>query len=132
MFWWKRKAINEYHRRLLEIKETGRASGLSEDEIELALNESIKFTTGRNLKSVVKNRESHRRSWAKILIGLLIVFGTGYCFNFYKPLHNLVERNIQDVIYPFMTCYRRLTLPIIKFLPSLTGKCLLVNVLFPA
>lgn len=123
MFWWRRKAVQEYHRRLVEVKEAAIASGLSEEEIDLALKESIKFTTGsgRDIKSAIQRRKSYRASWSKFLIGLLLVIGTGYCFNFYKPLHNLVERNIQDVIYPFMTCYRRITLPIIKLLPSLTG-----------
>jgi quinol-cytochrome oxidoreductase complex cytochrome b subunit len=57
-----------------------------------------------------------------IIIVLLTLTVSCLVISYHKPTYNLVVRNVQELIYPIMKCLRRITLPIVKALPSVTGK----------
>lgn len=123
MFYGRKRVIQSYEARLDELKEAGRASGLSHEEIELTLKQSILYLDQAHGRDDPLSFRRKRKSLLRYIIALTVVTTVGSCFffNFYRPVHNFVERNIQEIIYPFMTSYRRMTLPIVKAFPLLTG-----------
>lgn len=55
-----------------------------------------------------------------ILISLLIIFYV--VLNVHQPTASIVLRNVQSLIYPGFSILRYLSVPVIKKIPSLTGK----------
>ena len=64
--------------------------------------------------------------WA--LIGIIVVvlciieLNKSTISTYRKNVHNYIERNVQEMIYPGMKLFRKLMLPIVTNFPTLTGK----------
>lgn len=125
-----RKKVNlqSYYREVSEIRTRGKEWGLSNDEINFAFEESFLY-----LRDKYPNLYLRRRTiglyyrWmnsyiCKLSLFIIFVALIGIGLNYHKPAHNFVERNIQEIIYPFMKLYRRFTLPLVRSYPSLSGK----------
>jgi len=121
MLWMKKNAISDYEAQLKALREYGQNVGLSETEINAAMHKSLQYLkeTSQNKKNTEKRNISFWLIFMSLLAALL---GVLYCANVHKVVHNIVDRNVQEVIYPFMSLYRKFSLPLIKGIPSLTSK----------
>ncbi|KAK6630278.1 hypothetical protein RUM44_004945 [Polyplax serrata] len=137
-----RKKVNldYYKHEIGEIKAKGREWGLSQEEIKFAFKESFLYMRDKypNLYLRRPIRRWYNRWFnfyvLKVFFLTLFVILIGLGLSYHKPAHNFVERNIQEIIYPFMKLYRRLTLPLVLSYPSLSElydeSCLLENPYF--
>lgn len=135
----RKKPIQVYNREVNELKNQGREWGLSEEEINFAFGESLlylrdKFPALYNKYTEDCASRSSRHYFRFFTFFVILVVGICYGLSFHKPTHNFVERNIQEAIYPFMKWYRRVTLPMVEWFPSLTElydeSCLVENPYF--
>lgn len=121
----KKATLKTYKREIEALKEQGKEWGLSEEEVNFAYGESLLYLKDKFPALYNRNPEDcptrKRRLLRFIIIFLIIITGICYGLSYHKPTHNFVERNIQEAIYPFMKLYRKITLPLIEWFPSLTG-----------
>ncbi|KAG7176456.1 uncharacterized protein LOC121875456 [Homarus americanus] len=136
--------------RLEEIWRTGQELGLSQAQIhhvfDSVFNEEkekeaiISKSHGstdykRTIQDIARMITSYLKIFTKFLVFLtavcIVVF---IVISLHNPTRKLVTRNIQDVIYPFMTTLRYLTLPILTRYPHLSQwyseECLVPNVFY--
>lgn len=123
----KKNHLKSYKRQINELRLRGKQWGLTTEEINFAFEESFSYMRDKYPKLYSKRNENgmftsrlNIKFW-KIAIFLIFTILMGYGISYHKPTHNFVERNIQEVIYPFMKVYRRLTLPLVVSYPSLSG-----------
>ncbi|EEB11032.1 conserved hypothetical protein [Pediculus humanus corporis] len=139
----KNNNLKSYEDNIREIKYKGKKWGLSPEEINFAYEESFLYLREKypNINSRQKPSSSsvNSSSWLnryliKIIFTVAFIILIGLGLNYNKPAHNFIERNIQEIIYPFMKLYRIITLPLVLSYPSLSElydeSCLLENPYF--
>lgn len=132
------KAILEvYCREVIRLRKLGKQMNLSDDQINEAIDKAFRLIESGN--------QAHEAKW----------YFQMSCINFYRlfwvfmytilllclvalhrspSVHNYVERNVQEMIYPGMKFFRKLILPIVTTFPTLTAwydeSCLVENPYF--
>ncbi|KAL0268179.1 UNVERIFIED_CONTAM: hypothetical protein PYX00_010220 [Menopon gallinae] len=109
-----------YSREVNLLKLKGKEWGLTNAEIDFALRESFHYLRDKYPRLTRGNNVGSTNFITKLIVFIVGLFTVGYLLSYHKPTHNFVERNIQEVIYPFMKMYRLLTLPLIGLFPSLS------------
>lgn len=127
-------ALGHYGESIQKLRNRGKQWKIRDEDIDKIIDESFKFLeTDTQTKSKWEAKRK-MRIWiyiALILIGAIAFFAL---FSYRKAAHNVLERNIQEIIYPVMKFLRKIMLPIVKFFPSLTEwydeACLISNPYF--
>lgn len=128
--------MEEYKKDVERLRELGRQWNMTEKEIDKVIKESIDFFEVK--------KQNHRngnfnflfpvylwRLFASLSFLIIIMFSL---IVYRKSVQNIVERNVQEIIYPGMKLFRKLMLPVVKTFPSLTEwydeNCLVRNPYF--
>ncbi|XP_075212572.1 uncharacterized protein LOC142319315 isoform X2 [Lycorma delicatula] len=128
--------INIYKREVETLKNLGRSWNMSEKEIDKVIEDSIDFFKNQKQKSgtVYLNLFCLQSMWRVLLSSLFLVLVLSSLIIYKKSVQNIIERNVQEIIYPGMKLFRKLMLPVIKTFPSLTEwydeNCLVRNPYF--
>ena len=126
----KNNNLKSYEDNIREIKYKGKKWGLSPEEINFAYEESFLYLREKypniNFGQKPSSSSVNSSSWLnryliKIIFTVAFIILIGLGLNYNKPAHNFIERNIQEIIYPFMKLYRIITLPLVLSYPSLSG-----------
>lgn len=128
------EVFTSYEHEVKKLRRVGKEWRLTDSQIDEIINSSFQFVQQQHIQTEnVKSSndkiatESIRSFYSfQLIIRLFVVaFFTltvaCLCITYHKPTHNLAVRNVQELIYPVMKCLRRITLPIVKALPSVTG-----------
>lgn len=115
-------SLKHYSREVNLLKLRGKEWGLTNAEIDFALRESFHYLRDKYPGLASRNNVRNISFITKLIAFIVGLFTVGYLLSYHKPTHNFVERNIQEVIYPFMKMYRLVTLPLIALFPSLSGE----------
>lgn len=128
------EVFTSYEHEVKKLRRLGREWRLTDSQIDEIINSSFQFVQQQhiqteNVKSSIDKitTESIRSfySFQRIIRIVVVVFLTFtvacLCVTYHKPTNNLAVRNVQELIYPVMKCLRRITLPIVRALPSVTG-----------
>lgn len=119
------------------IWQMGHDMGISDLEIDNIFNSAMEEHKNRK----IKNKQPHITVPAPIrltktilkifLIVNILIVAVGTLTSLHNPTKKFMTRNIQDIIYPFMTNLRHVTLPVLLRLPKLstwyTEECLVNN-----
>jgi hypothetical protein len=128
------EVFTSYEYEVKKLRRLGKEWRLTDSDMDEIIHNSFHFlqeqhTTTENVKSSSdrSSTKSLRSSYSfqfiiKIVVVALLAF-TVACLliTYHKPTYNLVVRNVQELIYPIMKSLRRITLPVVKALPSVTG-----------
>mgnify|MGYP000622048741 CR=1 FL=1 len=129
------EVLTSYEQEVKKLCRLGSDWRLKESDIDEIIHESFHFLQEQcekqNVKSLSNNGTKCRSlcslklTFKLIMLMLLMFFGTCLLITYHKPTYNLVVRNVQELIYPTMKCLRRITLPIVRAFPSITGKLIM-------
>jgi hypothetical protein len=127
------EVFTSYEHEVKKLRRLGKEWRLTDSQIDEIINSSFQFVQQQHIKT--ENVESSNYkiatesirsfySFQLIIRIVVVVFLTltvaCLCITYHKPTYNLAVRNVQELIYPVMKCLRRITLPIVKALPSVT------------
>ena len=124
------EVLTSYEQEVKKLRRLGKEWRLKETDIDEIIHESFHFLKDHCDKESDKslNRRSRSESLCSLkftlkLVVLVVLMFLGTCLfiSYHKPTYNVVVRNVQELIYPTMKCLRRITLPIVKAFPSITG-----------
>lgn len=127
--------FTSYEHEVQKLRRLGKELRLTDIDIDEIIHHSFHLLQEHHMKAENVKSSSDKiptksvRSFyffqliVKIIVIVFLTL-TVACFfsTYHKPTYNLVVRNVQELIYPIMKCLRRLTLPIVRALPSVTGK----------
>ncbi|XP_015595946.1 uncharacterized protein LOC107268077 isoform X1 [Cephus cinctus] len=122
--------LEEYKRRVVEIKRQAYENDINEIEVEKIFDEVFEMLEARQA-----SKSCNLIMMIKSLIFLVFALILGMISLYNHPsTHNILLRNLQNFIYPGMKVFRKLAVPIISNYPSLTEFydewCLVENSLF--
>ena len=139
------EVFTSYEHEVKKLRRLGKDWRLTDSQMDEIINSSFQFVQQQHIqKENVKSSndkiatESIRPfySFQLIIRIVVVVFLTlsvvCLCITYHKPTYNLAVRNVQELIYPVMKCLRRITLPIVKALPSVTGNLYAQNLQYGA
>lgn len=117
----KKRLLREYKRSIKSIRALTDSVGISDNEFDSLFNDCL---------SSVENNERHVKTkrnknviywfiWSLIIIGVSL-YVVNYLLNG-KPF-SFIFCKIQELIYPGLRLLRIISIPIISYFPSLTGK----------
>ncbi|KDR17031.1 hypothetical protein L798_09241 [Zootermopsis nevadensis] len=97
---------------------------------------SVEYSSDRISTKSIRFFYSFQHIVRITVVMFLILTAACLFITYHKPTYNVVVRNVQELIYPIMKCLRRVTLPVVKAMPSVTvwydEMCLLENPHFQA
>jgi hypothetical protein len=128
------EVLTSYEHEVKKLRRLGKEWRLTDSDIDKIIHNSFHFLQEQHSKTE-NVKSSYDRTAAKpirsiyslqlivkiIFIVLLMLTIACLFITYHKPTYNLVVRNVQELIYPIMKCLRRITLPVVKALPSVTG-----------
>ncbi|RZF48752.1 hypothetical protein LSTR_LSTR013836 [Laodelphax striatellus] len=129
------QAYNSFKKEVEFIKRLGREWNLDNDEIDGVLSDAVNcLENERTQKRSSTNCWKSLLTWRCIILIISVVAALSSALIYRKTLQNVVERNVQEMIYPGMKVFRKIMLPLIKAFPSLTAwydeTCLVGNPYF--
>jgi hypothetical protein len=129
------EVFTSYEHEVKKLRRLGKEWRLTDSEIDKIIYNSFQFVQMQHIKTEdvkssndkIANKSIHSFYSFQLVVKIIVVVFltltvTCLCITYHKPTYNLVVRNVQELIYPVMKCLRRITLPIVKALPSVTGK----------
>lgn len=129
------EVFTSYEHEVQKLRRLGKELRLTDIDVDEIIHHSFHLLQGHHMKTENVKSSSDKiptksvrsfYSFQLIVKIIVIVFLTLIvaCFfiTYHKPTYNLVVRNVQELIYPIMKCLRRMTLPVVRALPSVTGK----------
>lgn len=143
------EVFTSYEHEVQKLRRLGKELRLTDIDIDEIIHHSFHLLREQRMKTENVKSSSDKiptqsvRSFCsfqliiKIIVIVLLTLIVGCFFiTSHKPTYNLVVRNVQELIYPIMKCLRRITLPIVRALPSVTvwydEMCLIENPYFRA
>jgi hypothetical protein len=126
--------FTSYEHEVQKLRRLGKELRLKDIDIDEIIHHSFHLLQEQNMTENVKSsndkiptksvRSFHSfQLIVKIIVIVLLTLTVSCLFiTYHKPAYNLVVRNVQELIYPIMKCLRRITLPIVRGLPAVTGK----------
>ena len=128
------EVFTSYEHEVKKLRRLGKEWRLTDSQIDEIINSSFQFVQQQHIQTEnVKPSndkiatESIRSFYSfQLIVRIVVVMFLTLtvaclCITYHKPTYNLAVRNVQELIYPAMKCLRRITLPIVKALPSVTG-----------
>lgn len=117
----KKRLLREYKRSIKNIRAFTDSVGLSDNEFDSLFNDCLSSVENnkRNIKTKNFKNIVLLFIWRLIIIGVLLYVGN-YFLNG-KPF-SFVFCKIQELIYPGLRLLRIISIPVISYFPSLTGK----------
>ncbi|XP_073996161.1 uncharacterized protein isoform X1 [Rhodnius prolixus] len=128
-------ALGHYGESIQKLRSRGKQWKLTDEDIDKIIDESFKFLE-TDLQTKAKWYAQRKgRIWIYVALIIAIVVAAFFVLFWYrKAAHSILERNIQEIIYPSMKFLRKVMLPIVKFFPTLTEwydeACLVSNPYF--
>ncbi|XP_022187861.1 uncharacterized protein LOC111046589 [Nilaparvata lugens] len=127
--------LNSYKKDVDSIKRLGKEWNLNNDEIDQVLFDAfLCLETERLQKKCSSYSLKSLLSWRSILLILAVFTVLSSAYIHKKTLQNVVERNVQEMIYPGMKVFRKMMLPLVRTFPSLSAwydeTCLVGNPYF--
>lgn len=128
------EVFTSYEHEVKKLRRLGKEWRLKDSDVDEIIHHSFHFLQEQHIKTKSLKSSSDRISTESIrsfysfqliirLIVVVLMTLTVFCLfiTYHKPTYNVVVRNVQELIYPIMKFLRRVTLPIVKALPSVTG-----------
>lgn len=129
------EVFTSYEHEVQKLRRLGKELRLTDIDIDEIIHHSFHLLRDQHMKTENVKSSSDKiptksvRSFCsipliiKVIVIVLLTLTVG-CFliSYHKPTYNLVVRNVQELIYPIMKFLRRITLPMVRALPSVTGK----------
>lgn len=118
--------LRRYYEEVERLRSLGKEWNLTDDDIDQIIDESFRFLDADSSIEKIDYTKPNYIKWPgrfwKIVITLFVIAVVVFSsYSYRKSVHNYVERNIHEIIYPGMKLLRRLMLPIIQTFPILTG-----------
>jgi hypothetical protein len=127
------EVFTSYEHEVTKLRDLGKERRIKDSDIDEIIHRSFHFLQKQHMKteSVKSSRDRISKKLLRsfysfqlirIIVVVLLILTVACLFIIYhKPTYNVVARNVQELIYPIMKFLRRVTLPIVKALPSVTG-----------
>ena len=115
-----RSISNEYEKEIDDIKEYAIKNNISEDQVNKIIKDCfilLEDKTSRCITFILRILKLSSIVSIMLLISLLILYN-------HPKTHNILLRNLQNVIYPGLRVFRKAAVPVITLYPSLTGNIL--------
>lgn len=122
----KQELFKKYKKDVINLKENAKLLGLSNAEIRKIAKQSFQELRKRDCskptKEVTKAQIICRTCSYSIFIFTILSLIIYVILNVHLPTSSIILRNVQGLTYPTLKFIRILFVPILKVLPSLTGK----------
>lgn len=116
-------STNHYKKEIENIVTYAKKNNIPEEQVNKIFNECfylLETKSSSQLKFILKFIK-----WLIIILFLLVT--SGFVLYNHPKTHNILLRNVQNLIYPGLRIFRKFAVPVITVYPSLSGKLITLN-----
>lgn len=133
--------LDDYYKKVVELRKLGKEMNLTDEQVDEAIDKAFRLIESESQSGTeryfVVAFSIYKLLWALVIIVAVLCaveLNKPTLSTYRKNLHNYIERNVQEMIYPGMKLFRKLMLPVVKTFPTLTTwydeTCLVENPYF--